>query len=176
MLISRRALLGGAAAACTIGRGVSGSAVLFAGCVLPESLAGFRSQRIGAESSNPHLVIIPAVESVRLAVIQPFLDRGATVLLELCLADDRIRPEPYFPYVEYSWPIKAKIREFAAASLGPAPGDRVIATYAGRPVALRRRVGRGTLVLLGSPLGPIFLSGDGDARRWLDAITSWARS
>jgi len=63
-----------------------------------------------------------------------------------------------------------KIREFAPVRLAPAPGDEIIATFAGQPVGLRRRVGHGTLITLGSPLGPVFLTGDPDARLWLDGI------
>jgi hypothetical protein len=170
MLISRRALLSTAAAAPALARNVPRSCVLDLGCILPESLAGFRSQVRSSHSTNPNLVIVPAVGRFRPPSIQLFLDRGATVLVELFASDARITPEPYFPYVEYSWPIKAKIREFAAVPLEPAPGDQVIGTLLRHPVALRRRAGRGTLVTLGSPLGPLFLSGDPDARCWLDAI------
>jgi hypothetical protein len=35
---------------------------------------------------------------------------------------------------------------------------------------LRRRTGDGVLITLGSPLGPIFLAGDPDARRWLNEL------
>ncbi len=170
MLISRRSLLGAASAASALARSVPRCVVLDLGCLLPESLAGFRSQVGISHSTNPDLVIVPAAGSFMPALVRPFLNRGATVLLELFTSDGRITTEPYFPYVEYSWPIKAKIREFAAVSLDPVPGDQVIGTLAQQPVALRRRVGRGTLVTLGSPLGPIFLSGDPDARGWLAAF------
>lgn len=170
MLISRRSLLGAPFAASVVARNVPRCVVLDLGCLLPESLAGFRSQVGTSHSRNPDLVIVPATGPLMPALVRPFLNRGATVLLELFTGRGRITTEPYFPYVEYSWPIRANIREFAAVSLDPIPGDQVIGTLAQRPVALRRRVGRGTLVTLGSPLGPIFLSGDPDARGWLAAF------
>jgi hypothetical protein len=170
MLITRRSLLGAAGAASALALNVPRCVVLDLGCLLPESLAGFRSQVGLSHATKPDLVIVPAAGSFMPALVRPFLNRGATVLLELFTSDGRITTQPYFPYVEYSWPIKAKIREFAAVALEPVPGDQVIGTLAQQPVALRRRVGRGTLVTLGSPLGPIFLSGDPDARGWLAAL------
>jgi hypothetical protein len=170
VLISRRALLSAASAAAALAPNVPRCVVLDLGCLLPESLAGFRSQVAVSDSTNPDLVIVPAAGAFMPALLRPFLNRGATVLLELFKSEGRITTQPYFPYVEYSWPIQAKIREFAAVSLDPVPGDHVIGTLAQQPVALRRRVGRGTLVTLASPLGPIFLSGDPDARRWLAAF------
>lgn len=169
-LISRRSLLGAALTASALARNVPRYAVLDLGCRLPESLAGFRSQVETSHSANPHLVIVPGAGSTLPGLVRAFLNRGATVLLELYKIDGRITTKPYFPYVEYSWPIKATIREFAASSLELVPGDQVIGTLAQEPVALRRRVGPGTLVTLGSPLGPIILSGDPDAREWLAAL------
>jgi hypothetical protein len=41
------------------------------------------------------------------------------------------------------------------------------------PVALMRRVGRGTLLFLGSPLGPALWADDAEARRLLlDVVSS----
>ena len=71
------------------------------------------------------------------------------------------------PYVDYSWPHSAKVRDFSrVVPLGPQAGD-VIAWVDGLPVALKRHGGRGTLVFLGSPLGPALWAGDAEARRWL---------
>lgn len=173
MLISRRSLLGAAAAASLLARSVPRCVVWDLGCRLPESLAGFRSELGISHSPNPDLIIVPASGSFAPDAVRPFLNRGATVLLEVFASDRRIKTEPYFPYIEYDWPIRAKIREFAAVSLDPVPGDQVIGTLAQQPVALRRRAGRGTLVTLGSPLGPLLLSGDADARAWLAAFLGY---
>jgi hypothetical protein len=139
------------------------------GCVLPESLTGFKTQ-VG--DLRHDVLIVPAVRAVTEAgkeMIEQWLERGATVLLEY-VAGPSIDQDAYFPYVEYLWPVRVKIREFAPVKLTPAPGDEIIATFLGQPVGLRRSVGDGTLITLGSPLGPVFLTGDPDARRWLDGI------
>jgi hypothetical protein len=148
------------------------------GCVLPESLAGFREQvgdlRYG--KSGGELLIVPGAGLLAendVNIIQQFLGRGATVLLELCSGPSASQAA-YFPYVEYFWPVRLKIREFVPIWLDPAPEDEIIATFAGRPVGLRRRVGNGTLVTLGSPLGPMFRTGDPDARLCLEAFLARA--
>jgi hypothetical protein len=172
MRVSRRIFLGAVGAAPAFAR-VEGlrarSEVLDLGCVLPESFAGFKTQ-VG--DLRHDVLIVPAVRALTEAgrgMIERRLERGATVLLE-SLAGEKIQQRAYFPYVEYQWPVRVKIREFAPVRLTPAPGDEIIATFAGQPVGLRRRVGTGLLITLGSPLGPVFLSGDPDARLWLDGI------
>ena len=71
------------------------------------------------------------------------------------------------PYVDYTWPCAAKVRDFSyVVPLARQPGE-VIAWVNGLPVALKRQSGRGTLIFLGSPLGPALWAGDAEARRWL---------
>ena len=73
------------------------------------------------------------------------------------------------PYVDYRWPSSAKIRDFSRVvplgRQGEGEGE-IIARVDGLPVALKRRVGRGDLIFLGSPLGPALWAGDAEARRW----------
>ena len=172
MRVSRRIFLGavGVAPAMAIGDLPGGRCdVMDLGCVLPESLAGFKTQ-VGDLRND--VLIVPAVRAVGeegRKIIQARLDRGATVLLEY-VDGARVQQSVYFPYVEYFWPVRAKIREFFAVKLTPAPGEEVIATLAGVPVGLRRKAGRGMIITLGSALGPVFLTGDPDARRWLEGI------
>src|SRR5881392_1717682 len=74
------------------------------------------------------------------------------------------------PYVDYRWPSSAKIRDFSrVVPLGrQSEGEgEIIARVEGLPVALKRRLGRGHLIFLGSPLGPALWAGDAEARRWL---------
>jgi len=71
------------------------------------------------------------------------------------------------PYVDYTWPHPAKVRDFSrVVPLGRQAGE-VIAWVDGLPVALKRQSGRGRLIFLGSPLGPALWAGDAEARRWL---------
>ena len=177
MQVSRRSFLATAAVApmsASSGRLTARYSVMDFGCVLPESLAGFKGQvgDLPHGDGDPDVLIVPRVETLSadgLLTIRRCLGRGATVLLE-CGLGIPVHQAVYFPYIDCMWPVKVKIREFAPVWLEPARGDDIIATFAGRPVALRRMVGRGMLVKLGSALGPIFLTGDPDARRWLDGL------
>ncbi len=72
------------------------------------------------------------------------------------------------PYVRYRWPVGATVRDFSRA-VTVADAD-TIARVRGQPVAARKRLGRGALVFLGSPLGPHLLSRDPDAARWLASL------
>lgn len=143
-------------------------------CLLPESLAGFRSVLHGEGSAAANNLIIPGAPSLDEAIAGEHLERGGTVLLEcgfgFAVEGLAGRADAYFPYVEYSWPVRALIREFQPVWVRAAAGYEVIGTFCGRAVALRRRVGRGTLVVLGSPIGPVLLAGDADARRWLRSL------
>ncbi|HEV3118335.1 MAG TPA: hypothetical protein VGY58_14895, partial [Gemmataceae bacterium] len=132
----------------------------------------FRNALHGEGSAAANNLIIPGAASLDEAAVGEHLERGGTVLLEcgfgFSVGGLAGRGDAYFPYVEYSWPVRALIREFRPVWFRVAAGDEVIGTFGGRAVSLRRRVGRGTLVVLGSPIGPVLLSGDPDAQRWLD--------
>jgi len=186
MRISRRVLLGAALAGPLLTRRQSerrGGVRLVdleEGCALPESLSGFQRYLAGAPASNSNLIVIPgagAIDPDHAGMIVRFLDHRTTVLLEcqsataLGIENDRAPAlDRYHPYVEYTWPAQLKLREFMPAWFRAARSDSVIATFAGRPVGLRRRLGKGTLIVLGSALGPMFLAGDQDAGRWLEAL------
>jgi len=76
----------------------------------------------------------------------------------------------HVPYVDYLWPVQTKVRDFSrVVPVSPRGGD-VIAWIRGLPVALKQSVGKGTLVFLGSPLGPALLAGDGEAGRWFRVL------
>ena len=81
-------------------------------------------------------------------------------------------PARGIPYVDYTWPVAVKVRDFSRViPLEPQQGS-VIARAGDVPVALARRVGHGTLVFLGSPLGPALWAGDAEAKRCLGALLS----
>jgi hypothetical protein len=80
------------------------------------------------------------------------------------------------PYVDYTWPSPAKLRDFSrVVPLGRQAGD-IIAWVDDLPVGLRRQRGRGTLIFLGSPVGPALWAGDAEARRWLCDVLVPARA
>ncbi|MGA2589793.1 MAG: hypothetical protein ABSH32_07760 [Bryobacteraceae bacterium] len=178
MPISRRALL--AAFALPRPGRMPGRAILLdlgPDCALQESLAGFRTLVPAVNAPSRSTLLIPGAGRLpqrHSETIRTHLRRGGSVLLESALGLQHPRADaPYFPYVDFTWPVEAKIREFFPLVLQPKPGDRVIATYAGKPVAVRRQAGRGSLILLGSPVGPALLAGDPDARRWLASVLRW---
>ena len=74
---------------------------------------------------------------------------------------------PHVPYVDYTWPRPARVRDFSRAVPIQGLEGEIIARVDGVPVALKRPSGRGRLIFLGSPLGPALWAGDAEARRWL---------
>jgi len=71
------------------------------------------------------------------------------------------------PYVDFTWPIVTKIRDFSRVV--PQWSGTMIATVNGLPVASMQKRGRGTLIVLGTPVGPALWVGDAEAKRWLEA-------
>lgn len=71
------------------------------------------------------------------------------------------------PYIKYVWPQETRVRDFSRVIPASAePGD-VIGRVGPLPVALKRRMFKGGLIFLGSPLGPALGAGDLEARSWL---------
>lgn len=78
------------------------------------------------------------------------------------------------PYLDYAWPLRIKVRDFSSVIPVSSIGSEAVAWFGENPVALRRKVGRGSLLFLGSPIGPHLLSGDPQAQRWLIAFITRA--
>jgi hypothetical protein len=59
----------------------------------------------------------------------------------------------------------------------PISGNRrdIIATADDIAVAFRQRIGLGTLIYLGTPIGPALWAGDAEATQWLSAVVSGGR-
>jgi hypothetical protein len=74
------------------------------------------------------------------------------------------------PYVDFHWPFRTKIRDFTRMVPVSALPEQVVASCRDWPVASKHDRGRGTLVFLGSPIGPALLAGDAEAHRWLRAL------
>jgi hypothetical protein len=79
-------------------------------------------------------------------------------------------PAHGIPYVEYTWPVAVRVRDFSRVVPVRQHDGEVIGRAAGLPVAVHRCQGRGTLIFLGSPLGPALWSRDAEASRWLGAV------
>jgi hypothetical protein len=166
-------------------------------CALAESVAGYQAALAGVEC-EPHggaLIVPAAVELPPWAVraIVSSLHAGATVILESGAAfaseshcgahravlraalqleiETPVRLWPRsVPYVDYTWPYPAKLRDFSHVVPVARQAGEVIARVDDLAVALKRASGRGTLIFLGSPLGPALWAGDAEARRWLRAV------
>jgi len=66
-------------------------------------------------------------------------------------------------YVRYHWPADTQIRHFGEFFPVHLFGAEEIAIYRGRTVAIRQQIGRGELLFLASPLGPILAAEDHQA-------------
>jgi hypothetical protein len=76
------------------------------------------------------------------------------------------------PYVKYVWPRETTVRDFSRAIPVSANEGEVIGRVGLLPVAMKRRLENGTLIFLGSPLGPALRAGDPEARSWLQLVTA----
>jgi hypothetical protein len=125
------------------------------------------------------------------AVHQRFLLRyfGVSVLAPLDLWSSKFVDHPFLPvgygspgkkptsresipYVNYNWPGEISVRDFSRViPVSPKDGE-VIGRVGAVPVALKKRMASGTLIFLGSPLGPALRSGDPEARAWLRLVAA----
>jgi hypothetical protein len=76
------------------------------------------------------------------------------------------------PYVEFTWPVPTTVRDFTRVVPVASREGEVIARVHGRPAAIKCHRGRGTLLVLGSPIGPALWAGDAEATRWLGAAVA----
>jgi hypothetical protein len=76
------------------------------------------------------------------------------------------------PYVNYVWPRETKVRDFSRVIPASASTGDVIGKAGALPVAWKKRVAKGTLIFLGSPLGPALRAGDSEALSWLRLVTA----
>jgi len=165
-------------------------------CGIRESLSGYR-RALGTLSPCRDVLIVPGAVGIppwAARRIAAALDEGATVILEsgagFASANEfrahRSALDEYFqihveesvplwpsramPYVDFSWPVPVRIRDFSRAIPLRAQRGKTIGRVESLPVALARQVGAGTLVFLGSPVGPALWAGDVEADRWLADI------
>ena len=163
-------------------------------CSLRESVAGYQTALAGHVGRRPAVIAPAALElsSAPLQEIRDCLSAGGTVILEsgagfvngtdfrthqrmlrecfqIWVEEARAKSR-VVPYVDFTWPRFARIRDFSrVVPLARQPGT-VIASADGWPVGLARRSGRGALIFLGSPLGPALWAGDREAGALLSAL------
>jgi hypothetical protein len=74
------------------------------------------------------------------------------------------------PYVDFTWPLAATVRDFSrVVPLASGVGENIARVH-GLIVGLKCPIGRGNLIVLGSPLGPALWAGDTEACQWLGAV------
>ena len=172
-------------------------------CAFPESIAGYEAAVASRPSLQRDVLILPAVlrtpESA-LRLIENQVKAGAFVIVESgtvfsaedsaelrehrdtlhCLGIDIIAPvslwpAPRVPYIDISWPISVKVRDFSRVVPVRAAQGRIFARVNGLPCGLVRLIGRGALAYLGWPLGVALRAGDVEAQRWLRAVLTARR-
>src|ERR1051326_8251675 len=106
------------------------------------------------------------LESCRLPRV-PSLDARAVADRSHRSRGSLVRRRAGRPVHRIRLPMRASVRDYSrVVPLADQPGE-VIGWEGGIAVALKRRVGMGTLVYLGSPLGPALWADDQQARRLL---------
>lgn len=165
---------------------------LGAGCILRESLDGYRA-RMPATLPRVPVLIVPAALSIPAREVERCLQSGGMVVYETGAAfahpsrfgrhadmlmdalGIQIAPPVALwprrtPYVDFTWPAAIKVRDFSRLVPLESRYGEAIATADGFIAGIRSTVGGGTLVVLGTPLGPALLAGDEQAERWLRSL------
>lgn len=185
--------------ACTIRESLAGYESALVACNIP-----YRRIYAPAAAAGQLMIVPATNLATRFQVeqLKTSLGRGSTVLLESGATFVDLRefdihrrlielafgiklgparrlwetPQPLreAPYISYDWPAKVKVRDFSRLIPVRCQHGETIARFQEIPVALRRRVGDGTLVFLGSPLGPHLWAGDREAQAWLGAFCSFS--
>ena len=180
---------------CTLRESVAGYESALRGAGIRYAAASFRSLPLARTVILP---AVGRIGRPDLAKLKGHLERGSTVLFESGAAFldsgefdfhrhlirskfglglyspiglwDSADSFKRSPFVDYGWPLTVKVRDFSRIVPVDGKDGDAIAWFHELPVAVKRRVGKGILVFLGSPLGPHLLSGDREASGWLGAF------
>ena len=85
---------------------------------------------------------------------------------------DELNGREFIPYINYVWPKETKVRDFSRVIPVSGRAGDVIGKVGALPVAIKKRTANGTLIFLGSPLGPVLRYRDPEARSWLRLVTT----
>ena len=100
------------------------------------------------------------------------LDCARDAASQSCRRIAQLGPSHSTPYIDYVWPAQLSVRDFSKAIPLSAEPAEVIAYAGQQAVAVRKAVARGTLIFLGSPLGPGLRAGEPEAHSLLRLLTS----
>lgn len=78
------------------------------------------------------------------------------------------------PYVEFTWPMRAHIRDFDRVISVTAREEETIARIGDLKVGCWKQIGRGKLIFLGSLLGPSLRTADREAAAWLQRVVQYS--
>ncbi len=157
-----------------VGSSVLGRVVVVPACVgISPPIANFIATRLGRGA----LVVIESgagfASPAEFRAQQRFLKSSFGLLVDRPVdLWEAGATQPRVPYVDYFWPARVTVRDFSRVVPVREPAGRIIARIEGMPVATRLRVGKGTLVFLGSPVGPVLFSGDCEACGWFGRLMS----
>ncbi|MGH9653180.1 MAG: hypothetical protein ACRD6B_06905 [Bryobacteraceae bacterium] len=179
----RQALLLPLAAALAAGTGRAAGLEIVAepDCLSRESAEGFRSLEAAKHSRAILLCGVSAMDTAHAWRLRrqaaagrwivwessPFAGEGQTGTLREVFGISTGKPIALSPdrlYVQYRWPSAALTRSFCAAIPVTCSEKEAIALYGKTPVAMRRAIGRGGFIFLGSMLGPNLRAEDSQAR------------
>lgn len=156
-------------------------------CLSQESAEGFRSLH---PTSNVILLCgVANLAKGRALDLSKQIHRGSWIVWEsspFCSGNQRrilrdvfgiVLREPVIPssdhlYVRYSWPRPALTRTFSAVIPVACSDQDAIGRYGGVPVAMKRQIGRGGIVFLGSMLGPNLHAEERQANELVGVILS----
>ena len=157
-------------------------------CLSQESAEGFRA--LPPSVSARDVVVLCGISRLNIRRVFELRDRvlrGAWVIWEnspfarqkQILEDafgistqDQNLVSPDRIYISYKWPVPILTRTFSAITPVSCAPAQVVARYGSIPVAMKRRLGRGGVVFLGSMLGPNLRAGEREAQQIAAAIFS----
>jgi hypothetical protein len=76
------------------------------------------------------------------------------------------------PYITYRWPREAHVRDFSRVIPVSSENGVAIAHWGEIPVAWRKSVGAGSLIFVGSPIGPALRAADSEAHSLFNSMIS----
>jgi hypothetical protein len=136
-------------------------------CLSQESAEGFRS--VLARSHAANLIVLCGAKAVHPRLYDAAVN-GAWLIWEMPPAQSTVSHRDL--YVHYSWPHPTLTRAFSYTMPVGCADAEAIAHYRGVPVAMKRRMGRGGIIFLGSMLGPNLRAEEPEARELAIAIFS----
>lgn len=189
-----------ASSVLSAGRPGSAALLVSENAMAEESLRGYRRhfdfEVSPAVPADRPLIVVPGLRNLTepdWSALRASVWKGVSVVLEsgLAFASDaevarqradlqkhfgiRIAPQLFrtsaVRYIRFHWPLEVLVRDFSeSVSVDPRSAEP-IATAGAQVAAVRRRLGRGNVVYLGSPLGPMLLADDPQAVLWVRSIT-----